>query len=130
VDSRVETLNEYMTAQLEATARYNEDQDRRLEELKALIQETAAIQSETDKKIDSFERHLNNGWKTKFMEELTDRLFKMLEVIGGHSFGLKSKQEELKVIKIEKSKTIWLEILKIAGTVLGTGGIVMALMKG
>jgi len=130
VDSRVETLNEYMTAQLEATARYNEDQDKRLEELKALIQEAAAVQSETDKKIESFEKHLNNGWKTKFMEELTDRLFKMLEVTGGQLFGLKTKQEELKVVKIEKSKIIWLEIFKVVGTVLGTGGIVMALMKG
>ncbi len=134
VDSRVETLNEYMTAQLEATARYNDDQDKRLEELKALIQETAAMQSETDKKIESFEEHLNNGWKTKFIEDLTDRLFKILEVTGGQLFGLKTKQEELKVVKIEKNKTIWLEIFKFAGTVvatvLGTGGIVMFLMKG
>jgi len=130
VDSRVETLNEYMTAQLEATVKYNEDQDKRLEELKALVQETAAVQSETEKKLESLEKHLNNGWKTKFMEELTDRLFKMLEVTGGQLFGLKTKQEELKQIKIEKSKIIWLEIFKVVGTVLGTGGIMMALLKG
>ena len=37
VDSRVETLNEYMTAQLEATVKYNEDQDKRLVE--SLIKE-------------------------------------------------------------------------------------------
>lgn len=141
VDEKVESINEYLTTQLNATAERNEEQDKQLEELKGLIQENAAIQIEAEKKIEALSIHLNNGWKTKFMEELTNKLFHMLEATGSQVYklrtqqeDLKAKQEELKKMKIEKNKAVWLEVLKLVGTVvatvLGTGGIVMVLLRG
>jgi len=135
VDRRVETLNEYMTAQLEATEEHNEAQDRRHDELKALVQETSATLMETERKIENLSANLNNGWKTSFMTDLTNKLFHMLEATGGQVYkirtqqeDLKAKQEEFKKIKIEKNRAVFMEIIKVVGTILGTGGIVMVLI--
>lgn len=129
VDGKVESINEYLTSQIQATADYNEEQDKRMDELKALIQEVSAIQQEMsasqndiEKEAKELRKHLDNGWKQDLIDRQSEQVFKMMETLGKHSLGIREQKEQ-------RTTKIWMEILKIVGAALGTGGFLYLILQ-
>jgi len=121
----------------------NEMQDVHLEELKALIQEVASQQQvmqsdveilkqatmglegkidRTDQEVKDLRARLENGWK----QDLIDKLVTAQTKANETAQQTKASSAEEK----EKRKTkIFTELVKIAGTAIGTGGVLFLLVQ-
>jgi chromosome segregation ATPase len=122
-------------------------QDRHIEELKAMVQEMAASQHGTDEEMQQLKlqigtlrseigelRHeLGNGFTEKLGNDITDRLFKLIEIMNQNNHAIRTTETtteskvkisdvELKKLKMQKRFEFWTRLLT-------TGGILFFLVS-
>lgn len=121
-------------------------QDKHIEELKAMIQEIAATQSSTDeelqqlklqmetvrKDIADLREHLDNGYTEKLSNNITDRLFALIEMMNQNNHTIKRTEIETENdIKIEESlrkKMLLEKWFDLLTRLLTAGGIIYLLL--
>jgi len=122
-------------------------QDKHIEELKAMLQEVAAAQHGTDEEmqqvkmqigtlrsdIADLRNHLDNGYTKKLSNEITDKLFKLIEIMNQNSYTIKKTQQEIafdtQKTKAERRKYIIGKVLEILGTAVTSGGIIYLIIE-
>lgn len=143
LDSKIETLNEFLTAQLELNVQKDVDQDEKaikhddwLSDLKAIsqqnaawIQEIAAQQHLTDEKVAELEmlikalkEHLDNGWRNEFITLVVSQILELFKQAGTHIF---SVEEQKMDIKAEK----WKGFFRLLSKALTVGGVGYLLLE-
>lgn len=122
-------------------------QDKHIEELKAMLQEVAAAQHGTDEEmqqvkmqigtlrsdIADLKHEIGNGMTEKLGNDITDKLFKLLEIASDNNFTMRRTEKQIEIEK-EKSKAarkklILTKTLEIIGTALTSGGIIYLILE-
>ena len=122
-------------------------QDKHIEELKAMIQELSACQVGTDEEmqqikmqigtlrsdIADLKHELGNGLPEKLGTDITDKLFKLLEIASDNNFTMRRTEQEIEKekekAKAARRKLIITKTLEIIGTALTSGGIIYLILE-
>lgn len=139
VDEVITELYRIVEEEQKRNKEKNNIQDAHMEELKALVQEVAAHQQithsdmeilkqavlgleskadRTDQEIKDLRAMLQNGWKKDLIDKLVAAQTKMNQ-----------QEEERKTEKVKCRSKITMELVKIAGTAIGTGGVLYLLVQ-
>jgi prophage DNA circulation protein len=122
-------------------------QDRHIEELKAMLQEVAAAQNGTDEEmqqvkmqigtlrsdIADLKYEIGNGMTEKLGNDITDKLFKLLEIASDNNFSMRRTEKQIEIekekAKAARKKLILTKTLEIIGTALTSGGIIYLILE-
>lgn len=143
VDEVITELYKIVDEEQKRNKEKNDMQDVQMEELKALIQEVASHQQithtdmdllkqatlgleakmdRTDQEVKDLRARLENGWK----KDLIDKLVEAQTNANQEA----EKRKTTTTIETEKRRTTALmELLKIIGTAVGTGGVIYLLLQ-
>lgn len=110
---QIASLNSYLTTQIKLSSKTDEELERKHNEIMKKVEELEERQRETANQVEMLNHDIHNGWKTGFINEVTDRMFGLFET------QMVNKHETQMETEKRKSKN-WVEFFKIAGIILAS----------
>lgn len=110
---QIEALNSYLTTQIKLSSKTDEELETKHGEILKKVEALKEKQNETASQVERLNYDIHNGWKTGFINEVTDRMFNLFETQMGN-------KHETEMEKQQRKTKSWMEFFKIAGIILAS----------